>query len=248
MAGLHAEAAADQDYSIPKGGASTDPVAVGAPPDPVEQGPTAHYRQAEEHAADVLDFTPGERVSMPFSPRADDEWEVDGRSPRALPAGHASGPQMRDTPDGKAWALGIPHDVAAPLHFGLRDGHLDLEPPTGGGTAPSVSAILARAALPPEASSVEAAQVGSNGLRREVFGFLPYWELGDDATVLDWRTLSTLAYFSVGCRSDGGLLKRNLDGSLTTGWAGWTSSKMTSIINAAHSHRTTRYHTQGGLS
>ncbi len=42
----------------------------------------------------------------------------------------------------------------------------------------------------------------------------------------------------MGCASNGSLLKRNLDGSATTGWAGWTSSKMTSIINAAHQHHT----------
>ena len=55
------------------------------------------------------------------------------------------------------------------------------------------------------------------------------------ATTLDYPTLSTVAYFSVGCASGGTLLKKNSDGSTTTGWAGWTSSKMTSIINAAHS-------------
>src|SRR6478736_4556360 len=83
-----------------------------------------------------------------------------------------------------------------------------------------------------------AAPVGAGGLRREVFGFLPYWQVGNASTVLDWRTLSTIAYFSVGCGSNGNLLKRNADGSATTGWAGWTSSRMASIITAAHQHQT----------
>ncbi len=86
--------------------------------------------------------------------------------------------------------------------------------------------------------TVAAAPIGPSGLRREVFGFLPYWELSDKSTTLDWRTLSTVAYFSVGCTSTGSLDKRNSNGTATTGWAGWTSSKMTSIINAAHEHQT----------
>lgn len=68
-----------------------------------------------------------------------------------------------------------------------------------------------------------------NGLRKEVFGFLPYWML--DAGSLQWmqyQLVSTVGYFGVEARSDG---------SLTTtgaGWSGWNSSAMTSVINAAH--------------
>ncbi len=68
-----------------------------------------------------------------------------------------------------------------------------------------------------------------NGLKKEVFGFLPYWMLS--ATDLQWLrydNLSTIAYFGVAARSDG---------SLTTSgstWGGWTSSAMTSVTNAAH--------------
>jgi spore germination protein YaaH len=77
-----------------------------------------------------------------------------------------------------------------------------------------------------------AAPIGPSGLRREIFGFLPYWEVGDSSTTLDWRTLSTVAYFSVGCLSNGQLEKTG------SGWSGWTSSKMTSIISAAHQNHT----------
>lgn len=75
------------------------------------------------------------------------------------------------------------------------------------------------------------------GMRREVYGFLPYWMLADPDTRLDFSLLTHVAYFSVGADAKGNLKKRDADGSLTTGWAGWTSSAMTSIINAAHAKR-----------
>src|SRR5437868_12907806 len=46
--------------------------------------PSIQYEQAMEHAGDVIDFAPGDRVSVPFSPRAGDHWDVDGKAPRAL--------------------------------------------------------------------------------------------------------------------------------------------------------------------
>jgi spore germination protein YaaH len=200
--------------------------------------PSVHYRQAEEHAADTIDFEPGTLVSIPFRPRSDDPWEVDGVAPQALPGGFATGAQMRAATTGMDWAAGVPRDVAAPWHFGVpadasSDPGVHSDAPAGPG-----GATLTRAVLGPDVESVDGAPVGSNGLRREVFGFLPYWVVGNDTTVLDWRTLSTVAYFSVGCTSNGSLWKRNADGSATTGWAGWTSSRMTSVINAAHAHQT----------
>ncbi len=79
-----------------------------------------------------------------------------------------------------------------------------------------------------------AAAVDSGALRREVFGFLPYWELTDSSTRLDWDKISTVAYFGVGADSKGNLIKKNSDGATTVGWSGWTSAKMTSVIDAAH--------------
>ena len=79
-----------------------------------------------------------------------------------------------------------------------------------------------------------AAAVDPGGLKREVFGFLPYWELSDSSTRLDWEKLSTIAYFGVGAAGNGTLQKKNSDGSTTVGWSGWTSAKMTGVINAAH--------------
>jgi spore germination protein YaaH/putative cell wall-binding protein len=80
---------------------------------------------------------------------------------------------------------------------------------------------------PPEPPAGSAAL--PNGLRKEVFGFLPYWAL--DATDLQWMRydlVSTIAYFGVGARSDGTLATN------TTSWNGWLSSAMTGVINAAH--------------
>ena len=76
------------------------------------------------------------------------------------------------------------------------------------------------------------------GLRRQVFGFLPYWELSGAASSLHYDVLSTIAYFSVGADETGNLKKRNSNGTTTTGWGGWTSSSMTRVINAAHAART----------
>jgi hypothetical protein len=212
-----------------------------ADPDPAVDSaanqPSVQYRQAEEHAGDRIDFEPGGLVGVPFVPRADDEWTVDGTSPRDLPAGSATGSQMRVAPDGRAWASRVPEDVAAPWHFSGSRGATDSITPAMTETALG-GIVPARAAVDPRDDVALTARVGAGGLRREVFGFLPYWEVGDASTVLDWRTLSTLAYFSVGCASNGNLLKRDPDGSATSGWAGWTSSKMTSIINAAHQHQT----------
>jgi spore germination protein YaaH len=198
--------------------------------------PSIHYLDALAHADDAVSFEPGDRVSVPFSPRAGDGWPIDGQPPRALPAGNATGLQLRSAPADAVWANGLPPGLARadeqpdttpadPVDLPMGEASLGAAPAshvsTGGGADPTL-----------------AAQVSSTGLRREVFGFLPYWEIGDSSTTLDWRTLSTVAYFGVGCLSSGWLDKYTSSGSPTTGWAGWTSSKMTSIINAAHEHQT----------
>ncbi len=72
-----------------------------------------------------------------------------------------------------------------------------------------------------------------NGLRREVFGYLPYWLLTSPSLPsLRYDRVSTIAYFSVGVLPDGTL---NMDPG-STGWGGWTSSPMTGVITRAHQH------------
>ncbi len=78
----------------------------------------------------------------------------------------------------------------------------------------------------------------ASGLRRQVFGFLPYWELSGASSKLNYGVLSTIAYFSVGATSSGNLKKKDADGTATTGWGGWTSWSTTSVINAAHQRGT----------
>jgi spore germination protein YaaH/flagellar hook assembly protein FlgD len=91
-------------------------------------------------------------------------------------------------------------------------------------------------ALAPASGSLVAP--AATNLFREVFGFLPYWELSDSSTTLDYNVISTIAYFSVGSDRNGNLLKKNSDGTTTTGWGGWTSSRLTNVINAAHQRGT----------
>lgn len=76
-------------------------------------------------------------------------------------------------------------------------------------------------------SAARATQTESS-LRREVFGYLPYWELSDDSTVIDFRTYSTIAYFSVGVKATGALDRTN------NSWSGWRSSRLDRIIAEAH--------------
>jgi spore germination protein YaaH len=188
------------------------------------QVPSIHYEQALAHEHDVIDFEPGGVVTTPFKPRKHDPWLVDGKAPRELPAGRFSGKQMREA--AKAGVADPDERVDAGANTIEPAGTNTIEP----------AAYVTSGTSADETTS--AAPVGTDGLRREVFGFLPYWEVGDSSTTLDWRTLSTVAYFSVGCESNGALDKTDADGTLSTGWAGWTSSKMTSVINQAHQNQT----------
>ena len=87
----------------------------------------------------------------------------------------------------------------------------------GTGDAAGRSAVEAadRPYVDPTAPTSDlAAAVDPGGLKREVFGFLPYWELTDSSTRLDWEKLSTVAYFGVGAAANGDLQKtqqRRLD-------------------------------------
>jgi spore germination protein YaaH/flagellar hook assembly protein FlgD len=182
-------------------------------PDPGLQ-PTIHYEEARAHEHDRLDLPPGGRVTVGFSPRSTDNWTVDGRSPVSLPAGSASGKQMLDSRQGSTWTSGESHDAST-------GEEPDAQPAAAGGIA-----------------TAGAVTTSGAGLLRQVFGFLPYWELSDTSTRLSYDVLSTIAYFSVGADSKGNLLKRNADGSITTGWRGWTSAKLTSVISDAHRHHT----------
>ena len=184
--------------------------------------PTIHYDEAVAHAHDRIAFAPGDRVTVPFRPRVGDRWTVDGMTPRALPAGVRSGRAMRSV---------LPPEmvpIKPPAPRSLPDDRPIVDP----------RSVIHATDLSWDASTTPtydlAAAVDPGALRREVFGFLPYWELSDRSTRLDWDKISTVAYFGVGVDGAGNLMKRNTDGSTTIGWSGWTSDRMTNVINAAH--------------
>ena len=184
---------------------------------------TIQYDEALAHADDKIAFAPGGRVEVAFTPRGSDRWAVNGVDPRKLPAGRATGKALRDAgqplpPTPIDPSLADPADIPAALPVGPID-------------APTVD---------PAAAPIAdlAAAVDPGGLRREVFGFLPYWELTDSSTTLAWEKLSTIAYFGVGASADGDLQRKNADGTTAVGWSGWTSSRLTSVIDAAHAHGT----------
>jgi spore germination protein YaaH/putative cell wall-binding protein len=227
--------------------APTAPVAAGAtasgPPAPAGPAatdgdvllPSIHYEDALAHAGDEIAFTPGERVSVGFTPRADDSWEVDGERPRALPSGQVSGAAMEKARQGSVWTVAPP---SGQRDAGGPDDATGASIDTGMGPSLAATTVASTTATDPEAVASPGAVISPSALRREIFGFLPYWEVSDASTTLDWDVLSTVAYFSVGADKNGNLIKQDSDGSASTGWGGWTSSKMTSIISAAHQHGT----------
>jgi spore germination protein YaaH/flagellar hook assembly protein FlgD len=180
--------------------------------------PTIHYEEAQAHANDRIAFSAGGRVTVPFRPRAGDHWKVGGQAARQLPAGRTTGRAMRGGV--------VPEHRVAPVDLPTVDPAAVIGAGDATWTTDDTSTVDLAAAVDPGA------------LRREVFGFLPYWELTDTSTTFDWEKLSTIAYFGVGAQANGYLQKRNADGSTTVGWSGWTSSKLTSVINAAHTNHT----------
>ncbi len=194
--------------------------------------PSVMYEQAMAHAGDRITFTAAGRVSVPFAPRSTDHWPVGGGAPVRLPVGRASGAEIARSPQGSHWA---------PLGSGIAPSAGAVQ---GTGTSAPIDtagnrgAVLAAPAAWTVPSTASAEPAVASGLRRQVFGFLPYWQLTGAAASLRYDDLSTIAYFSVGADSAGNLLKKNGDGTTTTGWSGWTSSSLTSVINAAHSRGT----------
>jgi spore germination protein YaaH len=118
-----------------------------------------------------------------------------------------------------------PDPVAAPA---------SVSAPVDGEILDSSSLKAARPATVQSPALGTAAAPAAMGLGREVFGFLPYWELSDSSTSLRYDLLSTIAYFGVGADGNGNLVKTNPDGTASAGWSGWASSRLTNVITAAH--------------
>ena len=186
---------------------------------------------AAAHEDDQIAFEPGARVTVPFRPRPDDGWPVGGIAPATLPAGAASGRAMASSAQGSTWAVTSLAPQTSP-----DQADPDSERPVDGPASGPTPDANPAAAVVPRVDAVETS--AAKGLRRQVFGFLPYWQLNDRSTRLNYALLSTIAYFGVGVDAAGNLGKRDRDGSKSVGWAGWTSSRMTSIIQAGHRHGT----------
>jgi spore germination protein YaaH len=190
----------------PVGAAAADPGMAGVAP----QGASVQYQEALAHANDPTDFVPGDAVTIPYTPRPGTSSIVGGSFAVALPAGSATGRSMAASPQGSTWAEG------------------EALPPANGSDfqiSPAVDSSISGGLKVATAAT-------TNVLRREVYGFLPYWRLGD---YINYDVMSTVAYFGVDLFTDGNLHKK--DGTANTrGWAGWTSSAMTTVINAAHAN------------
>ena len=225
--------------------------------DTVGQRPSIAYEEAMAHADDDIAFEPGGAVAVGFAPRSADRWPVDGHVPTALPAGRATGRQMAESAQGTAWT-----DLDAAGSSTEPPASAEPAPPAPAASAPGAAPATPAPSAPDASSSATPAPVdvpagdpatpatgagyvvpattpafdlaAASGLNRQVFGFLPYWELSGASTKLNYDTLSTIAYFSLGADAKGNLRKKNSDGTNTTGWGGWTSSSMTSVINNAH--------------
>jgi spore germination protein YaaH len=186
---------------------------------PSSPEPSQEYLDLLAHAGDPNHFSPGGRVTVGFKPRAGETWRVAGAAPRALPAGAASGAQMLAGPLVPG-ASPVPSTPPAPV-----------DAPAGGESIPATGASFVA-----PTTLGDAARLDATSLQRDVYGFLPYWEVS--SAQLDFAVLSHVAYFGVGTDAAGNLGTKNSDGTPTTGWAGWTSSAMTTIINAAHASHT----------
>ena len=214
--------------------AAGDPAGAGRPDVPDASAPPAAPAEpsiialdAMAHEHDKIAFTPGGRVTIPFRPRLDDGWTVDDEAPAALPAGAATGRALAASGQGSVWAA----TSTAPQARASLPAPIAPRPVDGGTPGTATPAIATSATV--GAPRTQAAPAATD-LRRQVFGFLPYWELNDKSTRLTYDLLSTIAYFGVGADAHGNLVKRNRDGSRSIGWAGWTSSRLTSVIQAAH--------------
>jgi spore germination protein YaaH len=86
--------------------------------------------------------------------------------------------------------------------------------------------VLAPATVPPAPAPTSVATAPPLAAQ-EVFGFAPYWSLGQSAG-FNVTGLSTLAYFSVGINANGTLNKTG------AGWNGYESQALSTLITRAH--------------
>ena len=174
-------------------------------------------QEAVAHAHDRIAFRPGGRVTVPFKPRVGRP--LGGRRRRA--AGAPGRPSDRA---GDARAIEPDPSTGGPTRA----------PGRGAGRPPSTPADVRSTARP--VRSAHAAGAGRSG-RAAARGLRLPAVLGADRQ-LDLRSTGRSSRPSPtsasGRPANGNLQKKNSDGSTTVGWSGWTSSRLTGVINAAH--------------
>ena len=138
----------------------------------------------------------------------------------------------------------LPAELQPSVHAQMLDDHAADAPTFEPGGSPTIlltdrgePQMAGSAVQPMETVTAQVTAAGlPNGLRKQVFGFLPYWLLTDSALAdMNYHLVSTIAYFSVGANRYGHLVKGS-SSDPSTGWAGWTSSRMTEVIDRAHAN------------
>jgi spore germination protein len=78
----------------------------------------------------------------------------------------------------------------------------------------------------------------SGQLKKEVFGFLPYWAL-EESDKIDIRLLTTVSYFGLDVDGSGNIMRFGADGKTLEGYEAWQDSeKLNTFINRAKRNRT----------
>ena len=161
------------------GGSPLPPAAAIAEPGPqvpveLPEGvrPSIAYEEAMAYADQVFEFEPGGLADIPFRPRPDDGALVDGKAPRALPAGRASGLEIaRSARDGR-WSADMLPLVPSAGSSGSPDGTPTPAPVDAPSNDDAAIPATGSAFAGPDLAG-EYVPAGNSGLRKEVFGFLP---------------------------------------------------------------------------
>ena len=124
-----------------------------------------------------------------------DGWSVGGSTPRALPGRQRDRRPHGDRARRGACGRAARRPVWPPTPEADASPGATSEPRRRAGSRPVAGDPLVAAAPEPDVAAPDAV---AKGLKRQVFGFLPYWTLADKSTVLNYDYLSTIAYFSVG--------------------------------------------------
>jgi spore germination protein YaaH/flagellar hook assembly protein FlgD len=192
--------------------------------------PSEAYLEAAAHAHDHLSLESPRPVTVALRQRPSERFAIDGRPAGSGGAGASAGAARSPGSAGGAPPAGASRQLAqagaAPTPGATPSPGTT---PTPGTTPPPGTTPSPGTTPPPTANG---------GPGREIYGFLPYWELGDPTMTLDYSVLSTIAYFGLTATANGTLQQVGSDGTPEAGWTGWQSGNLTSIVDAAHAQGT----------